>query len=142
MIRTILRLVGIVPSAPKQYAPNVGNFITDLQAVAPAAGLGAYGFANPDGGCHGFVQFIVQSDRRVVIHRLWTLEPGKGNGSVMMRALCDLADRHDVEMALKVTPIGRKPYPLSREELKAWYESFGFGGERWKLLRMPRMLAT
>jgi hypothetical protein len=134
--------MAIVPEKRTTPAPNVGNFITELQLVAPAAGRGAYAFAKPGGGCHGFVQFIIHSDRRVVIHRLWTPEPRKGNGSMMMRSLCDLADRHDVEMALKVTPLGRKPYPLSREQLKSWYESFGFGGERWKLLRMPRVLAT
>jgi len=142
IFRSVLQFFGIVSEKQKQPAPNVGNFIAGLQAIAPAAGLGAYAFAKADGGCHGFVQFIIQSDRRVAIHRLWTLEPGKGNGSTMLRTLCDLADRHDVEMELKVTPIGRKPYPLSREQLKTWYESYGFGGERWKLRRTPRMLAT
>jgi hypothetical protein len=83
------------------------------------------------------VQFIIRSSRKVEIHRLWTLEPGRGNGKAMLKAMCDLADQHRVEIALKVLPIGRKPYPMSREQLRAWYRKYGFEGDGWKLLRRP-----
>ena len=105
--------------------------------IAPSAGRGCYGFAKTDGGRHGFVQFIVDSERKIQIHRLWSLKPGSGSGSIMMRAVCKLADRHGVELKLKVIPIGRKPYPMSREQLKAWYQRHNFQGPRWVLLRKP-----
>jgi len=55
----------------------------------------------------------------------------------MMRTLCELADRHGVEMKLKVIPIGRKPFPMSRQQLKAWYQRHGFSGSRWHMTRKP-----
>jgi hypothetical protein len=57
----------------------------------------------------------------------------------MLQTVCDLADEHDIGIRLKVIPIGRKPYPLPREQLKAWYERFGFAGQRWNLQRLPRV---
>jgi hypothetical protein len=113
---------------------NVAAFLTDLVLVAPSAGGGNYSFKSADGRGLGFVQLIC-FQRTVKIHRIWATEPGKGGGSVMMRALCDLADRHGVEMKLKVIPIGRKPYPMSRQQLKAWYQRRGFTGLRWHLTR-------
>jgi hypothetical protein len=121
----------------RRHLPNVANFIADLKTLAPSAGRGSYVFPNADGQSRGFVQFIIESDRKLVIHRIWTPEPGKGNGAAMLRALCDLADRHGVQLALKVIPIGRKPFPMSREQLKQWYERFGFTGPRWKMSRPP-----
>ncbi len=125
-------------SQPAKIRPrNVADFFADLATIAKPAGEGCFAVANPSGGWHGFVQFIVSSERMIQIHRLWTLEPGKGNGSIMVRALCELADRHGVELKLKVIPIGRKPHPLSREQLKAWYQKYGFEGPRWLLQRKP-----
>jgi hypothetical protein len=124
----------------KIYAPNVANFIEALKLVAPAAGQGSYMFFLPDGTRRGFVQFLIESDHRVQIHRLWTPQPGQGNGAIMLQTLCDLADIHAVELQLKVLPIGRKPYPMSRQQLKAWYENYDFVGQRWKLIRMPRTI--
>jgi GNAT superfamily N-acetyltransferase len=115
------------------------EFINDLKIIAPAVGEGSYAFVAPDGSCRGWVQFIIRSDRAVEIHRLWTLQPGKGNGSIMLRAVCDLADRHGIEMVLRTLPFGRKPYPLSREQLQLWYQRHGF--EVWgrKMVRRPRV---
>jgi GNAT superfamily N-acetyltransferase len=135
--RSILQMIGLSPRAQHTPVANVRNFIAALAEVAPAAGRGAYAFAKPGGGCHGFVQFIIHSDRMVEIHRLWTHEAGQGNGTLMMRKLCDLADEHGVELKLKALPIGRKPHPMTREQLKNWYESHGFAGVGWKLLRKP-----
>jgi hypothetical protein len=134
-----LAMLGVLPEKAEKYAPNVSDFIAALTAIAPAAGGGSYRFMKDDGECHGFVQFIVESDRKLTIHRFWTLQPGKGSGATMLRSLCELADQHGVELALKVIPIGRKPYPLSREKLKAWYQRYGFEGLGWKLLRRPGM---
>jgi GNAT superfamily N-acetyltransferase len=113
-------------------------FLADLMRIAPSAGRGDYIFATVNGVSPGFVQIILKRERRVEIHRIFTREPGKGNGSAMLKALCELADRHGVELALKVIPIGRKPYPLSREQLLAWYERHGFEGTRRRMIRQPR----
>jgi hypothetical protein len=117
---------------------NVANFLEDLSTIAPRAGMGAYVFVKPEGSNHGFVQFIVESPRRLTIHRIWTHEPLQGSGSLMLGQLCDLADRHGVDLELKVIPIGRKPYPMTRDQLKNWYEQYGFEGTHKKMIRKPR----
>jgi hypothetical protein len=124
----------------RPHVRNVGDFLSELITIAPPAGWGCYAFKKTAGGCHGFVQFIIHSDRTVEIHRLWTLEPNQGNGKVMLGLLCDLADKHGVEIKLTALPFGRKPYARSRAELKAWYQSAGFQGEGWKLSRPPKGL--
>jgi hypothetical protein len=116
----------------------VSNFITELTAIARAAGQGSYAFGCEDGGCPGWVQLIPDSDHHITIHRLWTLQPGSGNGAIMLRALCDLADRHGVELKLRPLPFGRKPYAMNRDQLLAWYERHGFQGNRRKMIRIPR----
>jgi GNAT superfamily N-acetyltransferase len=113
-------------------------FLNDLKLIAPAAGGGAFAFVAADGKCRGWVQFIIRSDRQVEIHRLWTLHPGQGNGSFMLSAVCELADRHNIEMVLKTLPFGRKPYPLSREQLRVWYSRHGFEIQGRKMVRRPR----
>lgn len=117
---------------------RVGAFLAALADVAPKAGAGTHAFVDAAGGCRGWVQFIQSDDATVVIHRLWTLQPCNGNGTAMLCAICDLADRHDVEIALKVLPFGRKPYPLTRDQLLAWYQRHGFEGTRRKMTRKPR----
>jgi hypothetical protein len=136
-LKSILRQFGLVPDKHCDYSPNVATFLAALRTIAPAAGRGAYAFSGPESQNLGFVQFIVRSSRVVEIHRLWTREPGRGNGKVMLRCLCELADAHHVEIRLKVLPIGRKPYPLSREQLRDWYRRHGFEGDGWKLSRRP-----
>jgi GNAT superfamily N-acetyltransferase len=118
--------------------PNVADFLVSLREISSVAGRGDYVFTAPDGSHLGVVQFVIDSDRQITIHRIWTHQPGRGHGTTMLRALCDLADRHAVEIKLKVLPIGRKPYPLSRQQLLRWYQRHGFSGQRWKLLRAPQ----
>ncbi len=124
------------PTAPQVV--KVDDFLAALNLSAPRAGGGHYSFMRPDGTCRGFVQFIIASAQRVKIHRIWSLEPGSGSGSFMLGRVCELADEHEVELELKVLPIGRKPYPLSCEQLMAWYARHGFVGTRRKMCRMPR----
>jgi hypothetical protein len=121
---------------------NVANFLRELASIAPPAGEGAYGFPDGKGHTRGWVQFIIESDRQVKIHRLWTLRPNDGNGSVMLKKLCELADRNGVEIVLKVLPFGRKPHPRSREELQQWYERYGFIGTRKKMIRVPQSVKS
>jgi hypothetical protein len=114
----------------------VPDFLAALAIVARPVGQGSYAFVEPNGSCRGFVQIIVLP-HRITIHRLWTRQPGGGHGRFILRALCDLADRHQVELSLKPLPIGRKPYPLSRDQLLAWYQRHGFAGTRRKMIRPP-----
>jgi hypothetical protein len=118
------------------HGSNVVAFLDELFVVAPPAGRGHFEFKSADGHHLGFVQLICWQ-RIVQIHRIWASRPGMGGGSIMMRTLCELADRHGVEMKLKVIPIGRKPFPMSRQQLKAWYQRRGFSGSRWRLIRKP-----
>jgi hypothetical protein len=120
----------------------VPDFITELIAIAPAAGQGYYAFVNGSGAGQGFVQIVRDSDDQITIYRLWTLQPGAGNGAMMLRALCDLADRHGVVMHLKPLPFGRKPYPMNRDQLLGWYQRYGFEGTRRKMIRKPRPVAS
>ncbi len=127
--------------APALEGP-VGNFLRELSMTAPPAGGGAHGFLDEDGHHRGFVQFFIESNRKVTIHRLWTLKPRAGNGSFMLGKLCELADRHGVEIGLKVLPFGRKPYPISRSHLADWYRRYGFVGTRRKMTRLPLAAAA
>ena len=116
----------------------IRGFVEDLALVARPAGGGAHAFLGDCGDCKGFVQLIWDSDTQFVIHRLWTLSPGAGNGSMMLRTICELADRHGITIKLKALPFGRKPYRLDRDQLVIWYQRHGFEGTRRKMLRRPR----
>jgi hypothetical protein len=118
-------------------ASGVETFLQDLITVAPAVGEGCYCLPDGAGGSRGWVQFIVHSPRRLLIHRLWTLRPGKGNGSALLRIVCETADRHEVELALKALPFGKKPYANSQDQLVTWYERHGFKGTHKKMIRQP-----
>jgi hypothetical protein len=111
-------------------------FIDDLNSIAASENQGHFRFNDSAGTTLGFAQLHCY-ERQVQIHRLWACKPGGGAGSNIMRTLCELADRHRVEMRLKVVPIGRKPFPMSRQQLRDWYLVFGFAGAGWTLIRKP-----
>jgi hypothetical protein len=113
------------------------EFYRDFVAIAPAVGRGDHAF-RPDGKeVLGFIQIIPGKGRRIQIHRFWTREHGKGHGRVMLKALCELADKHGVELQLKALPIGRKPFPMTRDQLYDWYKRYGFEGKRGNMVRPP-----
>lgn len=120
----------------------VANFLADLHQTAPHAGGMAYAFSDGNKGCRGWVQFIIRSDQLLEIHRLWTLQPGRGNGSHMLKTVCELADRHGVELLLKATPFGRKPHRMTADGLADWYRRHGFIGDRKKLVRKPMVVTV
>jgi hypothetical protein len=126
------------PKPTEPPASNVADFLVALSQIAPSPGRGDYVFRKPQGGTHGLVQFQAHSHRQIVIHRIFASHPGEGGGSLMLRTLCELADRHQVELILKALPFGQKPYPRSREQLVAWYERYGFEGTHKKMSRKPR----
>ena len=125
-----------IPSAPD----GTPGFFAALAIIAPLAGSQTYRFTTPDGECRGVVQFCHCPAGMVTIHRLWTPSPGQGHGSTMLIQLCNLADRHGVPILLKALPFGKKPYPMSREQLADWYRRHGFDGTHKRLLRTPRRL--
>jgi hypothetical protein len=137
-IGSVMKFPRFLKSRSAERPQNVRRFLTAMEAFAPQAGLGAHGFRNPDGGCYGFVQFLVNSPQSVTIHRLWTLQPGQGNGTRVLNKVCELADFYSVELKLKTLPFGRKPYRMSPEQLLAWYERHGFKGTRRKMIRTPQ----
>jgi hypothetical protein len=118
------------------------SFLTELGRVTRRLNDATFAFLNADGSDRGFVQFTPTPQSGLCLHRLWVLQPGHGHGSTILQALCDLADLHGVEIFLKCTPFGAKPYPFSREQLADWYRRHGFEGARWKLARKPRNQAT
>src|ERR1700733_2854426 len=109
-LRRKIRFMGIFSFFQKRPASSAENqravqdFLAELRTIAPPADRGSYAFKKPDGRSRGFVQFIIDSPSSLTIHRLWTLEPGVGDGSAMLAALCELADRHGVELRLKGVP--------------------------------------
>jgi hypothetical protein len=126
------------PAEKPAHDGTVG-FLADLALVALPWGHQTYRFAAADGMCRGFVQFCPCPVGMVMIHRLWTPGPGHGNGSIMMMRLCELADRHGVQMLLKALPFGKKPYPLAREQLADWYRRHGFVGTHRRMSRPPAL---
>jgi len=135
----LLRFLGRPETPPiGDAADKVGHFLAALTKVAPPAGRGDYAFTGEDGTRRGVVQFIPQSGNAIEIHRLWSLQFGNGAGSYMLRTLCDLADRHGIELRLKPLPFRRKPYPRSKEELIEWYERYGFVGSARGMKRSPQ----
>ena len=115
----------------------MNDFFKDLATIARRAGRGDFEFVD-----RGVVQLIPWGEMTVQLHRLWANQPGKGNGSSILRELCGLADRHGVRIEIKVTPFGRKPYPMDRAQLHAWYLRHGFEGTKKKMVRKPRPLTT
>jgi hypothetical protein len=125
------------PPAPPLYDP-VPEFLAALVQIAPLSQRGTYRFEGPGGDCRGFVQFCDSPAGALTIHRLWTPTPGHGHGSLMLRALCDLADAHGVHLLLKCLPFGAKPYPMLRQQLTDWYGRHGFEGTHKRMARTPR----
>ena len=118
------------------HRQTVVAFLEELSSIAPSEERGHFRFKDSAGTTLGFAQLHC-FERQVRIHRLWACKPGSGAGSNMMRTLCELADRYHVELRLKVVPIGRKPFPMSRPQLRDWYQGFGFAGSGWTLIRRP-----
>ena len=85
----------------EQQPGDVAGFARGLAAVTRNAERGHHAFVDSEGVYLGFTQLLWRGDS-IVIHRIWTLKPGKGDGSRIMRILCDLADRHGVVLSLKV----------------------------------------
>jgi hypothetical protein len=110
-------------------------FFAELAETTGKLGSITHSFADEQKKIIGYVQLHRIPDA-VILHRIWTLVPRQGHGSIMLNHLCNLADRHAVQLQLKVIPLGTRPYPLSAEQLRAWYCRHGFKGGK-TLIREP-----
>jgi len=110
-------------------------FFADLESITSRMGSVTHAFCDEKNASLGFIQ-LHRSGGDVTIHRIWTIEPGQGHGSMILRKVCELADRHGVFIHLKVAPLGATPHPLSAQQLQNWYHRHGFDGKR-KMMRAP-----
>lgn len=62
-------------------------------------------------------------------------EKGRGDGSRILKMLCDLADRKGVTLYLEPAP--DKKCLLEYSDLVAWYTSYGFKGKH-VMIRQPK----
>ena len=117
---------------------NTDAFFEELKSITHQTGSITHAFNDPNMGLIGYIQ-LHRAGGTITIHRIWTVFPKRGYGSKMLRQICELADRHQVFIKLKVAPLGQKPYPLSAVQLREWYHRHGFRGEK-KLIRSPALL--
>ncbi len=114
---------------------NADAFFAELATITRQTGGITHAFCDDRQQPVGYVQ-LHRSGGEITIHRIWTIYPKRGIGSRMLSQLCELADRHQVFIKLKVAPLGPAPVPMSAEELGQWYRRHGFRGQR-KMLRAP-----
>jgi hypothetical protein len=124
-------------SSDAEPAGDVEAFLADLLSVTRQHGAITFAFLRENSDPFGFVQIYRPGHGQILIHRLWAIDPGHGGGSQMLRTLCELADRHHVQIALTPLPFGPKPPPMSVEELNIWYHRHGFAGQSKRLIRKP-----
>jgi hypothetical protein len=117
---------------------NTDALFDELKSITHQTGPITHAFDDPEMGLIGYIQ-LHRAGGTITIHRIWTVFPKRGYGSKMLRQVCELADRHQVFIKLKIAPLGRKPYPLSAVQLREWYHRHGFRGEK-KLIRSPSFM--
>jgi len=73
-----------------------------------------------------------------------TMETGKGYGTAALKAILDIADRHNESMHLVAKKIGTNKTMLSTTALRDWYARHGFEvcggskGDGYDMTRLPR----
>ena len=97
-------------------------------------------FQNSDGESIGIVALgaVPDEDKIVHIYHLGAFESRCGNGSLILKELCEQADAFDVSLRASaiVMPNGKDP-AMSTEQLIGWYNRFGFKNKSG-LLRPPK----
>jgi hypothetical protein len=77
------------------------------------------------------------SDSKVQINMIRALLKREGHGTVALRWLCDLADKHGVTLVGWICPRGRQPR-MSKPQLRRWYTAHGFVVRKdWWMEREP-----
>jgi hypothetical protein len=97
-------------------------------------------FQNSEGESIGIVAIgaIHDEDKIVYIYHLGAFESRCGDGSLILKELCDQADAFDVSLRASaiVMPNGKDPV-MTTGQLIGWYKRFGFKNNAG-LLREPR----
>lgn len=89
-------------------------------------------FEDSDGraiGCVGCAWNKGADSDLVQIYHVNAFRPGRGDGTKILRGLCEQADRYGVRLTLmpQARWVGDE-YPLEDDELRKWYRQFGFKG--------------
>ena len=97
-------------------------------------------FQNSEGDSIGIVALdaIPDEDKIVYIYHLGAFESRCGDGSLILKELCDQADAFDVSLRASAIamPNGKDPV-MTTGQLIGWYKRFGFKNNAG-LLREPR----
>jgi hypothetical protein len=114
----------------KEYAPSDPVLVD--KAVAAIKRLGVRNPLRPQETLvNNNVMIEISSwDKRLWISTLQSLEKGQGNATTVMNAMCRIADKYNVTMALDPSPYGKDPNKLNYDQLVQFYKKFGFKFER------------
>jgi hypothetical protein len=139
MLARINRIIGrrfnsLTATVVRPTADNTDAFFAELLRITRVAGNITHAFCENDQPV-GYIQ-LHRAKGSITIHRIWTVYPRRGIGSHMLRKVCELADKHQVFVKLKVAPLGPRPHPMSADQLRQWYHRHGFRGRK-KMLRVP-----
>ena len=72
---------------------------------------------------------IAPREGRLRLKTITATEPRSGAGSLVLRRLTRIADKHAVTMELTSSPYGEEKDRISHEKLQAWYQDHGFKPE-------------
>lgn len=110
-----------------EYTPSDPKAIDD--AIADIERLGVRSPLNPkDIVIDNKVSVEVASfDNRLWLSSILSIDKGEGNATKVMNAICKIADKHNVTIALDPAPFGKKdPKKLNYKQLVSFYKKFGF----------------
>ena len=73
---------------------------------------------------------IANWDGRLWFSSLYSMDRGQGNAERVMKKITDIADKHNVTIALDAEPFGTGANRLNKSQLIAFYKKFGFRFEK------------
>ena len=65
-------------------------------------------------------------DGKVWLDNIFSLDAHKGNGSVILKKITDLADQMEVDIILHNVPFGSEEIRIDKKSLKKWYKKHGW----------------
>lgn len=118
---------------PGRVAIGVG-YGQDLTEIYPLV------FINIGGDAIGIVAMGVLPDEKkaVYIYHIGAFNPGRGNGSTILKELCRQADKFNICLRASAIILLNGQHPeMNTKRLSGWYKSFGFEDDAG-LLRNPQ----
>jgi hypothetical protein len=106
----------------------------DLSEIFP------FVFQNANGDSIGIVALGVlpEENKLVYIYHLGAFISKHGSGSIILKELCQQADRVGIRLSVSAINLANGKDPrMKAERLKKWYKSFGFKGDSG-LIRNPK----